>query len=99
MLSPKALEALSTLTTRFAEQPELEDAARARWRAGMRDPTIELLAAELSPELRAAADLLGAELAELTKSADGVAWLAQHIGEVVFSWCSASTWRRDARLA
>ncbi len=101
MLPEPAHAALATLTTLLAAQPELEGALRARWRSGGRAGAARL--AELPAEVRAAADVLGGALPALTQSDVDVAALdalfADPGGEILFSWCSASTWRRDTRMA
>ncbi len=91
---PVELEgAISTL----ASHPDLAEAVSGRWRAGERP------AGELPAEARAAADLLARSLPPLTQSDDGVAALSARLaapgGDVLLSWCSASAWRRDVRIA
>ena len=101
MLPEPAQAALATLTTLLAARPELEGALRARWRSGGRAGAERLF--ELPAELRVAADVLSGALPGLTHSDVDIATLdalfAAEGGEILFSWCSASTWRRDARLA
>src|SRR4051812_7074551 len=98
MLPAQAEEALSLLTAALEGRPELEESLRIRWRSGGRDG-----AAELPDDQRLAADRLGELFPALTHSADDVASLgalfAEPAGAIVLSWCSASTWRRDAELA
>jgi eukaryotic-like serine/threonine-protein kinase len=88
--------ALATLVAALAEHPELEEAVRARWRVREHD------AAEIPPEVRAAADVLASVLPALTRG-DDVAELGELIvdqgGEVLLAWCSASAWRHDVRIA
>src|SRR6185436_6770185 len=88
-------EALSTLASFLAGQPEAEQAVRARWRAGVKT------ADELSAEVRAAADLLGTGLPSLIEAQPAAlaGLLAGPGGELLLSWCSASAWRHDAMMA
>ncbi len=92
-------DAVSTLAAFLANKPEAdsEEAVRARWRAGERQ------GAELPSEVSAAADLLAAQLPALTLSDGDLpslgALLAAPGGGVILSWCSASAWRRDVRMA
>ena len=101
MLTAPVQDALSTLTAAIAEAPELVVAVRARWRGGSRVAAAH--DSELSEELRDAADLLASELPALTHSPADVVLLgelfAQPAGEILFAWCGASTWRRDAHVA
>jgi hypothetical protein len=98
MLPAPAQEAFSALSTALVSHPELGDAVRARWHAKAQptDPA-------LPGDLRASADLLGSVLPKLTQGEGELAALAklfaQPGGEVLLSWCVASTWRRDVRLA
>ncbi len=98
MLPAPALEAFSTLAAALAGRPELGDSVRSRWRAGG-----GRIDGELEGGIRAAAVRLGTVLPALTQDDGEVAALgklfAEDAGEVLFSWCSASTWRRDARIA
>jgi serine/threonine-protein kinase len=58
---------------------------------------------ELSADLVAAIELLEGELPTLSQSKEDAAALGSVLdepgGELLFSWCSASLWRRDVRLA
>jgi serine/threonine-protein kinase len=98
MLPASALEAFSTLAAALAGRPELGDSVRSRWRAGG-----GRIDGELEGGIRDAADRLGTVLPALTQDDGEVTVLgklfAEDAGEVLFSWCSASTWRRDARIA
>ena len=101
MLPAHALEAITMLTTAFgASKPSL-DAAKARWRGGSRLSDGE--GQSLPDDLRAAVDLVGDSFAVETRTAADVNMLgelfAQDAGEILFAWCSASTWRRDTYLA
>lgn len=100
MLPPDVQSAFSTLAP-IAADPELEGAARARWREGGRAAAAERLESKLPDELRDAADLLGNTLPALTLAETSAlaALFAEPSGEVLLSWCSASTWRRDAEIA
>jgi serine/threonine-protein kinase len=90
-------EDVSTLAATLAAHPELEDAVRARWRPGERP------ASGLPADARAAADRLAVELPALTLSDEGLTALGELLarpgGEILLSWCSASAWRRDTRVA
>src|SRR5580704_2698187 len=98
MLPAAAHEAFSTLAAALGGRPELGNAVRSRWRAGG-----EAMAVDLTADVRAAADRLGALLPALTQGEGEISELgnvfAGDAGEVLFSWCAASTWRRDARIA
>src|SRR5579863_240329 len=98
MIPAPAQEAFSALSTALLSQPELWDPVRSRWHA-KRLP----LDPPLPGNLLTAADLLGSTLPKLTQGEAELAALAKLLadpcGEVLFSWCVASTWRRDARLA
>ena len=98
MLSAPARDALSTLTAALDGHPGLADALRVRWRSEGREG-----AAELTEELRAAADLLGGALPAFTRAEGDTAsraqLLAEPAGAVLLVWCAASTWRRDVTLA
>jgi len=103
MLSDKAREALATLATAIDTFPELEEALGVRWRGGMREGGHFHPAVEITPEQRAAADLLATELPAETRSDAGVANLAELLarpeGRILLAWCRASAWRRDTRFA
>src|SRR5258706_5462228 len=95
---PAELEgAVSTLAAALAAHPELEDAVRARWHADRRP------GGELADDVRAAADLLAAVLPGLTQVEPDARALGELMarpgGEVLVSWCSASAWRRDIKMA
>ena len=102
MLSAPAEEAFSTLAASLAGAPELEEAVRDRWRTRLRG-SAGGHEAVLPDALRAAADLLAAELPTQTHSAEDVASLGKHfatpLGPLLLLWCYASTWRKDAQLA
>jgi serine/threonine-protein kinase len=93
MLPDQVQAAISTLTELLSEQPELGEAVRVRWRTGHEHVNSGLPAAEL----------LGDQLPALTHADDNIAILGKLFdgpaGEILFLWCSASTWRRDARLS
>src|SRR5262249_30352795 len=103
MLSEQARDALAALTTAIDTFPELEEALGIRWRRGMRQGGRSHLAVEITPEQRAAADLLAAELPAETRSDAGTAGLVELLARpgsrVLLAWCRASAWRRDIRLA
>lgn len=102
MLSAPAQEALSILTTALSEHPELGSAVRTRWLGGSRTLTGEQACA-LADEVRLAADRVAEAFATESYSADGVrtltALFSEPKGELLFTWCAASTWRTDANLA
>ena len=103
MLSPQVLEALSLLAAAFAEGPEQEAAARARWRSPTHAPSHEGGDHGLSDELAVEADALSDAFPSLTREPEGAqaigALLDGPVAPVVLAWCAASTWRRDVRLA
>src|SRR4051812_9301165 len=103
MLPESAREALSTLTAALAAQPELEPAVRVRWHAGSHHLAGQQLDTELPRDLVDAAELLGNALPALTHIDEDVAELgalfADPSGVVLFSWLSASAWRRDTAMA
>ena len=96
MLPEPVQEALWTLSADVDAHPELADALRALWRTGVAPP-------ELAKDLRAAGELVAAEVPAITRSADGRAALGElfstQAGDLLFSWCAASTGRRNADLA
>jgi eukaryotic-like serine/threonine-protein kinase len=93
MIPPSLQDALSTLTAALCDAPELDEAMRARWRMGRRGD------GALPAEVAAAADVVGRELPELTRSEADLGELVADHGEVVLAWCSAAAWRRDAQVA
>ena len=98
MIPAPAQEAFSALSTALVSHPELWDPVRSRWHAKSLP-----LDVPLPFDLRTAADLLGSTLPKLTHGEGELAALAKLLadpcGEVLFSWCVASTWRRDVRMA
>ena len=100
MLSKEVQRAFSTLAVLLAASPELEDPLQLEWAAGAHHDSqhVTLLA-----DGRAAAALLGSELPALTLTAEGTEALGalfdQPAGEVLLTWCTASTWRRDVVLS
>jgi serine/threonine-protein kinase len=96
MLPEPVQEAIWTLSSTLEAHPELADALRTLWRTGAAPP-------ELAKDLRAAADLVATELPALTHTAEGQAALGElfstQAGDLLFSWCAASTGRRNAELA
>ena len=90
-------QALSTLAASLADDPELEEAVRTRWRMG------ERFAVEMPSDLLAASDVVARDLAPLTYAEGGdqalQALFASGAGETILSWCSASAWRRDVWMA
>jgi serine/threonine-protein kinase len=102
MLSPEARDALGVLTASFASDPNLGEELRAHWGRGVRDGSDPHH--QLPDHLRSPADKLAAALAGASRSEAGEVGtlgeiLDQPEGEVLFAWCEASTWRRDAQLA
>src|SRR4051812_6647066 len=96
MLPATLTAAFATLTALLDQRPDFADSLRTRWRVGGR----EVGAAPTLGELPAA-DLLTGALPPLTQSQVAAlgALFAEPAGEVLFSWCAASTWRRDVQLA
>src|SRR5262245_12608347 len=94
MLPDKVKSAILTLLDPI--RSGIADSVRARWRAGGRDPGV---ATEISQELRNKADELGDAFAPLTEMESLGNLFKEPGGEVLFAWCSASTWRRDAQMA
>src|SRR4051812_46324831 len=92
MIPGEVEEALASLKAAVLAQPEIEAALRAKWRGGGGDP---------SRDGRAAADRVNDALPALTKThAPELATLFDKpAGEMLLTWCAASTWRRDAELA
>jgi serine/threonine-protein kinase len=103
MLSAQAPGALSTLVECLTTRPELAEAIRARWHNGGRAHPIRTQDHALPDDVRLATDGLGGALPTLTRSDGGLAALGELFkepaGELLFSWCEAITWRRDARVA
>ncbi len=99
MVPAPLTDALRTLAT-AAATPEQEAELRRRWGPGAR--TGEPLAA-LPDDVRAAANLAGAELPALTRTDDTLAALAALVsgpeGAALLAWCGSSTWRRDVTMA
>jgi len=82
----------------LAGHANLDEAIAARWRARPARP-----ADELPADVRDAADLLARALPGLVQDADGeaavAACLAGPAAPVLLSWCAASAWRLDTRMA
>jgi serine/threonine-protein kinase len=101
MLPAQVQAAFSTLTEVLSARAELATAVAARWQPGGNED--QASAMELPENVRVAADTLGAALPALTHSESDLASLgplfAEPAGEVLFSWCQASMWRRDAAIA
>jgi serine/threonine-protein kinase len=97
MLPAAVQAALSSLASPFAADTALERAVRTRWSDGVD------FGQEVPTDAREAVDQLAASLPALTRSESDTVYLAQRFpepdGEVLFSWCAASAWRRDVRLA
>jgi len=102
MFSDQTRDALEGLTNTFAAEPELESSVGSRWRTGGRR-AIDLELAPIPDAVRAHADQLATSLPELTQSDEETDALGElfngPFGRVLFLWCTASTWRRDIRLA
>src|SRR6187551_3354950 len=102
MLSVPAEEALSTLTSALAGQPELEEAVRNRWRIRLRGPAAAQHDRVLPEALRAAVDLLTHELPLQTHATSDVNALGERFaspsGPLLLLWCYSSTWRKDIEL-
>ena len=94
MLSEPLQSAITTLTKSLAEEPELEEGVRARWRAVQRPK------AELPEGICEAADLLQAELGQVLTEPEAIEALLDGDGaELVLTWCSTSAWRLDVEMA
>ncbi|NUP12061.1 MAG: serine/threonine protein kinase [Polyangiaceae bacterium] len=102
MLPQKVRDALSGLTQAFADNPDVEPAVVARWRAGSRRAGATSHA-DVSEDVRRLADTLSTELPAFTHHEAGSVALGEVLGgadaRALFAWCSASTWRRDINLA
>jgi serine/threonine-protein kinase len=103
MLPAQVQGALSTLTALLTASPELEGALAQRWRGPGSETVSGRVDGTLPEEARAAAVLVETSLpalmhAEGDAAALGAA-LAEPGGQALFSWCSASTWRRDIHMA
>lgn len=93
MLPSQVQAAFATLTALIEQRPELADLLKTRWSAGAaRDARVDELPA---------ADLITSTLPALTQSdSTGLGDLFDEpSGEVLWSWCASSMWRRDAKLA
>ncbi|MBX3216741.1 MAG: serine/threonine protein kinase [Labilithrix sp.] len=97
MLPVPVQGAISKVIEALGEKPELSEALRARWAPG------GARGAALPADLAAMLEVLDVELPTLSRSKDDVAALgalfAEPAGELLLTWCAASTWRRDVRLA
>jgi serine/threonine-protein kinase len=96
----QAQGALATLAEVLETHIELAESLRARW---LPDPGGADGYEPLPPEVTRAANLLAATLPPLTQSEADLAEVGklfvEPTGGVLLSWCRASTWRRDTRLA
>jgi eukaryotic-like serine/threonine-protein kinase len=94
--------AFSTLSAALEARPELGAALAAQWRRPGRGDA-ENVDGDLSEELREAANRLAQSLPALTQSDPEIAALGalfgEPAGEVLWSWCAASVWRSDVRMA
>ncbi|MFO0762370.1 MAG: serine/threonine-protein kinase [Byssovorax sp.] len=98
MLPQPVRDALASLHAALDERPELLNVVRRRWRTEIRGAE-----PDLDADLRIAADTLANELPIVTRSDAGLADLAALYAEpeadLLYALCSASTRRRDVRLA
>lgn len=98
MLPEHVNAALESLASSLAASPMARVALHARWRTDSPEAALRL-----TPEALAAADTLDAELPALTHVPAAVSALGkcfgQPTGEVVFTWCAASSARTDAKMA
>ena len=103
MFSVPVRGAFTKLNDALGGSSELGEAVRARPPVVHRARTHAPPARALSEDLTAVIDLLDAELPALTQSKEDAAALARLFaeseGEGLLSWCTASTWRRDVKLA
>ena len=100
MLPIDVRRALSSLALLVASHPNLEEATYACFRADGENEAHRRL---LPDDMRIAVALLSRELPELTLSMDACtelgALFGEPAGDVLLSWCAASTWRREVTLA
>lgn len=98
----QALESFAQLESAIDREPSLEEALRVRWHAGARRRAGDGVH-ELPAELARTADALARGLAQLTHDDADLEQLGQLVssgrGRCLVTWCAASTWRRDVRLA
>jgi eukaryotic-like serine/threonine-protein kinase len=98
MIPDQVQAAFATLHALLEQRPELPDVLRRRWRVGGREGYVPRRAPD--DELPAA-DVLADALPALTRNA--VPTLGEMFdlptGEILFQWCAANTWRRDATFA
>ncbi len=96
----QAQGALAALGAWIAAHPELEESLRRQWQPTRAGPVGKT---PLPPEVSTAAEALEQCLSALTGSTDDVRALvrlySEPAGTALFSWCTASTWRRDADMA
>ncbi|MEM6992933.1 MAG: protein kinase, partial [Myxococcota bacterium] len=97
MTVPDLFAAIQTLATAVLDSPEAEERVRRRWRTARPD------AEGLTEALATAADTLSTELRTMSQTDAGVAGLRRVLqgagAPIVLSWCSASAWRSDVRIA
>ncbi|MET0594967.1 MAG: serine/threonine-protein kinase [Polyangiaceae bacterium] len=100
---PEVQQTLSVIAEAVQAEPELAVALSARFRRAGRVGATDPIEATIPADLCAAADRLGSELPPLTLNEADVALLAKLLsepaGEILLSWCEATTWRRDAQFA
>lgn len=103
MLPTQVTDALSEIAASLSAHPELEGCARRFWRAAGQANAAARAEAEVPADLQAALTLVERELPPLTRSPEDVAEIAalfaEPAGLALLSWCSASSFRRDAQLA
>ncbi len=101
--SPQAHDALAQLVASLTQQPELEAPVHERWRSRVSGGASPAKEALLTPELQAAADLLGSELFALAQPGQDIGpldkWFGESAAPVLLLWCYASTWQREVALA
>ena len=99
MISASLNDAFAALTSALTSQPALDPVLRRHWREELSDHDDT----PLPPAFASAADVLSAELPELSWSEDPeavfVALLVTHGPEVLMSWCAANAWRNDTCMS
>ncbi len=103
MLPAQVQSALATLAALISTSPDLEAALAQRWRGPGGQAVSGQVYGTLPEEARAAAGLLETSLPPLMHAEGDAAALGAAMGEpgaeALFSWCAASTWRRDIHVA
>jgi len=97
MTIPELETAVHALAESMSQSPELEEAARTRWRPA------SSVDSRLDNGLVEAADVLSRELPSLSQTTEGLTAMSPLLegpnATVLLSWCSASAWRWDTYIA